>query len=120
MSCTAAGDKASPSTSLRRIRRKTAPSLILLVANLLLAFWVVKAAWNVIPLTATAIATIAMFRLDGLRLRYAILCCTLLWLINNILTGSIGGTVMESMNTIMSSITIYRLHSEIRLSRKPA
>jgi len=116
-----AGTMLSATRNLLSLRtRSMTAALILLVANLLLAFWVVKAAWNVIPLTATAIATIAMFRLDGLRLRYAILCCTLLWLINNILTGSIGGTVMESMNTIMSSITIYRLHSEIRLSRKPA
>jgi len=84
----------------------------LLVANVLLGFWVVKAVWNVIPLTATAIATIAMFRLHGLKLRYVMLLCTFLWLINNILTGSIGGTAMESMIAVMSGITIFRLHRE--------
>jgi len=98
--------------------RSMTVALILLAANVLLGFWVIKAAWNVIPLIATAIATISMFRLDGLRLRYSILCCTLLWLINNILTGSISGTVMESMITIMSSLTIYRLHRETKLCRK--
>ena len=97
--------------------RSITVALILLVANFLLGFWVVKAAWNLIPLIATAIATISMFRLNGLRLRYSILFCTLLWLINNIITGSIGGTVMESMIAIMSCITIYRLHRETKLSR---
>ena len=88
---------------------------ILLTANVLLGFWVVKAAWNVIPLTATAIATVAMFRLHGLQLRYVMLLCTILWLINNVLTGSIGGTVMESMIAVMSCFTIYRLRrDEIR------
>jgi hypothetical protein len=66
----------------------------------------------VIPLTATAIATVAMFRLHGLKLRYVMLLCTFLWLINNILTGSIGGTAMESMIAVMSSITIFRLRRE--------
>ena len=88
---------------------------VLLVANMLLGFWVVKAVWNVIPLAATAIATVAMFRLKGLQLRYVILFCTFLWLINNLLTGSIGGTLMESLIAVMSGITIFRLHREQRL-----
>ena len=116
-----AGTMLSATRNLLSLRtRSMTAAVILLAANLLLAFWLVKAAWNVIPLTATAIATIAMFRLDGLRFRYAILCCTLLWLINNILTGSIGGTVMESMIAIVSSVTIYRLHRDKKLRPKQA
>ena len=108
-----AGTTLSATRNLLSLRtRSMTVALILLVAKLLLGFWVIKAAWNVIPLIATAIATISMFRLDGLPLRYSILCCTLLWLVNNILTGSIIGTVMESMISVMSSVTIYRLHRE--------
>lgn len=92
--------------------RSMAVVALLLATNVLLGFWVVKAAWNVIPLIATAIATVAMFRLQGVKLRYAILFCTLLWLTNNILTGSIGGTVMESLIAVISSVTIFRLHRE--------
>ena len=58
------------------------------------------------------IATVAMFRLQGVKLRYAILFCTLLWLTNNILNGSIGGTVMESLIAVISCVTIFRLHRE--------
>jgi len=102
----------STRTLLSLYTRSMVVVAVLLVVNVLLGFWVVKAVWNVIPLTATAIATIAMFRLHGLKLRYVMLLCTFLWLINNILTGSIGGTAMESMIAVMSGITIFRLHRE--------
>ena len=91
-------------------------ALILVAANVMLGFWLVKAAWNVIPLAATAIATVSMFRLNGLRLRYAMFVCTLFWLINNLLTGSISGTVMESVIAVMSAITIYCLHQNEKKS----
>ena len=103
----------STRTLLSLYTRSLVGIAILLTANVLLGFWVVKAAWNVIPLTATAIATVAMFRLHGLQLRCVMLLCTILWLINNILTGSIGGTAMESMIAVMSCFTIFRLRREM-------
>ena len=103
----------STRTLLSLYTRSLVVIAILLTANVLLGFWVVKAAWNVIPLTATAIATVAMFRLHGLQLRCVMLLCTILWLINNVLTGSIGGTAMESMIAVMSCFTIFRLRREM-------
>lgn len=87
-------------------------AMVLLAANFLLGFWVMKAAWNVIPLIAVAVATVSMFRFQGKQLRYGMFCATLLWLINNILTGSISATLMETMIAIISCNTIYRLHVE--------
>jgi len=105
----------STRTLLSLYTRSTVIVVILLSVNVLLGFWVVTAAWNLIPLTATAIATVAMFRLQGLQLRYVMLLCTALSLTNNIFTGSIGGTAMEIMIAMMSGITIFRLHREMRL-----
>lgn len=106
-----AGTLLSATRNLVSLRtRSMRVALVLVAVNVMLAFWLVKAAWNLIPLTATAIATVSMFRLSGLRLRYAMFVCTLFWLINNLLTGSISGTVMESVIAVMSAITIYRLH----------
>ncbi|NSL56418.1 YgjV family protein [Uliginosibacterium aquaticum] len=85
---------------------------VLLAANFVLAFFVVKSAWNVFPLLAAAVATISMFRFSGLQLRYGMLGATLLWLVNNILMGSIGGTAMELMITAISCSTIWRLRRE--------
>ena len=103
----------STRTLLSLYTRSLVVTAIVLTANVLLGFWVVKAVWNVIPLTATAIATVAMFRLHGLQLRCVMLLCTILWLINNILTGSIGGTAMESMIAVISCFTIFRLRREM-------
>ena len=89
---------------------------VLLAANLLLSLFVVKSAWNVLPLLAVAVATVSMFRLEGLHLRYGMLVATLLWLGNNILTGSIGGTAMEVVITIVSCVTIFRLRRDRQLA----
>lgn len=87
----------------------------LLTINALLGCWVVTSVWHVLPLLATAIATVSMFRLRGMRLRVGMLVATLLWIANNILTGSIGGTAMEISIALVSCVTIYRLwHDETR------
>jgi hypothetical protein len=85
-------------------------ALLLLSANVLLGFVVVKTVWNLLPLVATAIATLSIFRLQGMRLRLGLFCTTLLWLANNILTCSIGGTAIELVIAIISCITIFRLY----------
>jgi hypothetical protein len=89
-------------------------ALLLLSVNVLLGFALVKAVWNVLPLVATALSTLSMFRLQGMHLRMGLFCATLLWLANNILIGSIGGTAMELMIAIISYITIFRLYRDSR------
>jgi len=84
----------------------------LIGVNVILGFWVIQSFWNVLPLLAVAVATLSMFRLDGLRLRYGMLVATLLWLVNNILTGSIGGTAMEAVISVVSCVTIFRLRRD--------
>lgn len=90
-------------------------AILLLSLNVALGFVFVQSLWNVLPLLATAVATLSMFRLNGLRLRCGMLVATLLWLLNNIHTGSIGGTIMESMITVVSVVTIFRLWRDARL-----
>jgi len=85
-------------------------ALLLLFANVLLGVFLVKAVWNVLPLLAVAIATVSIFRLEGMQMRLGVLCASLLWLVNNILTGSIGGTALELMIATVNSITIFRLY----------
>ncbi|HEX8924538.1 MAG TPA: YgjV family protein, partial [Terriglobales bacterium] len=52
------------------------------------------AAW--VPVIGTCIATIAFFTMSGLPMRLVVLCSTLCWLANNIMSHSIGGTVLEA------------------------
>jgi hypothetical protein len=62
-----------------------------------------------------------------MQMRLGVLCATLLWLVNNILTGSIGGTALELMIATVSGITIFRLYRDglkqkdsLRISCLPA
>jgi hypothetical protein len=66
-----------------------------------------RAGW--LPIAATCIATAAIFTLNGIPLRGALLACTLLWLANNLYSGSIGGTVLELANAVINVTTMIRL-----------
>lgn len=53
--------------------------------------------------------TLSMFLLRGIPLRVVLLCGTLLWLTNDILSRSIGGTMLETLIAIVNLSTIVRL-----------
>jgi hypothetical protein len=67
-----------------------------------------------LPILASCAATVAIFTLDGVPLRYVLLVCTILWLANNIITGSIGGVVLEVFVLSANAWTI------LRMSQQPA
>lgn len=64
------------------------------------------------PVVASSLATVAIFRLNGIAMRMTLLVCTILWLANNILSGSIGGTVLEAIIAVANTTTIWRLVAE--------
>ena len=59
-----------------------------------------------LPIISSCTATVAIFYWSGVRLRLALLVCTLLWLANNIISHSIGGTVLETFIAIANISTI--------------
>ncbi len=70
-----------------------------------------------LPVIATCAATIAMFTMQGVALRLVLLTSTLLWLANNILSGSIGGTALESVIAAVNGSTVVRmLRSQARVT----
>jgi hypothetical protein len=69
-----------------------------------------------LPVTASCLATVAVFVLRGVVMRIVLLVCTLLWLVNNILSGSVGGTVLEAIIAVVNLVTIIRLVAERRKS----
>jgi len=89
-------------------------AVLLLVLNVLVGCWVVTSWWYALPLLAAAVATLSMFRLQGAAMRVGMLCATLLWDANNILTGSIGGTAMETTLAVISIVTIVRIRRDAR------
>ena len=67
-----------------------------------------------LPVIGSAVATLAMFFMRGIPMRLVLLSSTLMWLANNIISRSIGGTVLESAIAIINISTI------IRIFRSPA
>ncbi|MGD8710558.1 MAG: YgjV family protein [Ectothiorhodospiraceae bacterium] len=69
--------------------------------------------WNR-PLDATALAagvlgTYGMFMLQGVAMRVVLAGAALCWVLNNLLIGSVGGTLAESLVLVTNAITIVRL-----------
>lgn len=62
-----------------------------------------------IPVVASSLGTVALFTLRGVAMRLVLLVCTALWLTNNVLSGSIGGTLLEAVIAAASVLTIARL-----------
>ncbi len=61
-----------------------------------------------LPVTASALATIPVFKMHGITMRIVLFVCTLLWLVSNALSLSIGGTVLEAIIAAVNLWTIIR------------
>ena len=65
--------------------------------------------YDLFPILGTCIGTYALFCLKGVNMRIAFLCGALCWLTNNIIVGSIGGTLLELTLLIVNGNTIRHL-----------
>jgi hypothetical protein len=95
---------------------------VFLVMNIAIGLVFAKSALGWLPIVASCLATVAVFRMEGVAMRSVLLVCTLLWLANNLLSGSIGGTVLEAIIAVVNAVTILRLIIErqrcVRLARQ--
>lgn len=73
-----------------------------------------------LPLTASCLGTIALFTLQGIPMRLLMLCGTALWIANNLIAGSIGGTALEVVVAAVNLATIARMAREGRHARRQA
>ncbi len=85
-------------------------TIFFVIAGVVLGARVVESWLDLLPIVGTTIGTIAVFSLQGIRMRLAFLVGGICWLINNIIVGSIGGTLLEACLVSVNLLTIYRLH----------
>jgi hypothetical protein len=64
------------------------------------------------PIAAGLAGTTAVFFFKGIAMRLLLLGATACWLTNNILSGSIGGSLLESTIAVVNTTTIVRLWLE--------
>jgi hypothetical protein len=82
---------------------------LFIITALSLGIYISNEWWDLWPILGTALGTYAMFMLRGIKMRVVFLMSSFLWLTNNIIIGSIGGTLLEMSVIIMNSLTIYRM-----------
>ncbi|WP_348766546.1 YgjV family protein [uncultured Salinisphaera sp.] len=61
-------------------------------------------------LAAGLIGTYGMFMLEGIAMRWLLAVAAFCWVISNLLVGSIGGTLAESLILVTNLVTIVRLY----------
>jgi hypothetical protein len=85
-----------------------------IAANLALGVTLATRAADWLPLGASCIGTLALFLMEGVRMRLAMLCGTGLWIVNNVIAGSIGGTALELVIAAVNILTIRRMMRDAR------
>ena len=87
--------------------------------NLAFGFYLVHTPLGWLPVFASCLGAVAFFVMTGITMRVALFICTLGWLTNNIVSGSIGGTALESVIAVVNLWTISRLFAA-RAAREAA
>lgn len=80
--------------------------------SLVCGVWLSNSIWELWPILGTIIGTYSVFVLKGIQMRIGFLIGATCWLINNILVGSIGGTLLEVTVISVNVMTIFRLLKE--------
>ena len=80
-----------------------------IAANLALGLMLARQASDWLPLAASCLGTYALFQLRGVPMRLLMLCGTGLWIANNVIVGSVGGTALEVVIAIVNVVTIWRM-----------
>lgn len=62
-----------------------------------------------LPLGASCLGTLALFLLQGIPMRLLMLCGTGLWIANNLIAGSVGGTALELVVAAVNLSTVVRM-----------
>lgn len=105
-----ASSAVSVGRSLAAIRSKSPWVAAFFVAlSLAMGAWLATSWLSLLPIIASCVGTTALFLLHGVRMRLLMLVGTGLWLVNNIVSGSIGGTALEAVILTTNIWTIYRM-----------
>ncbi|GGX98707.1 permease [Litchfieldella qijiaojingensis] len=100
---------------VRRFPRHRAVMAWMLLATLVVAALTWSGPRDIPALAAGLLGTYGMFMLRGIPMRVALAVAAVCWVISNLLAGSIGGTVAESLIFLTNVITMLRLRRDARL-----
>jgi hypothetical protein len=83
--------------------------LAVLAVNFVAAALTWRSPVDFLAIAAAIFGTVGMFMLRGIPMRLMLMGAAIAWMLNNIVIGSVGGTLAEGMVVVTNLITIYRL-----------
>jgi hypothetical protein len=98
-------------TSSRRV------AALFIALSLVIGFFVVDTATDLLPLLGTIIGTYSVFVLRGTTMRVGFMLGAVCWLANNIIVGSIGGSVLEFTLLLVNLTTFLRIMSDRKITQ---
>ncbi len=66
--------------------------------------------YELLTILGSSVATWALFKTQGIQMRLLVMFNSFCWVTNNLLLGSIGGSLMELTFIIVNSLTIVRMY----------
>lgn len=81
----------------------------IIVVNVIAGAAFIRSGAGYLPVVASCLATVAIFTMEGVPMRLVLLSCTFMWLANNLLSRSIGGTVLETFIATINISTMIRM-----------
>lgn len=89
-------------------------ALVFIAIYLVLGTILIESARGWLPVIGACCATWGLLNMQGIRMRLMVFASTALWLANNILSHSIGGTILEAFVATANLTTITRAVLEAR------
>lgn len=101
---------------VRHFPRHSGLMIAMLLATLAIALLTWSGPQDIPALAAGLLGTWGMFMLRGIAMRATLAGAALCWIISNLLAGSVGGTLAESLILLTNVITMLRLrrHAHLR------
>jgi hypothetical protein len=97
--------------------RSRALALVVMAIYVVLGAVLTQRCAGWLPVVGSCLATWGLLTKQGIAMRLLVLASTCLWLVNNIVSGSIGGTLLEALIATASTITIVRMARESGAAR---
>ncbi|MGC4063809.1 MAG: YgjV family protein [Polyangiaceae bacterium] len=84
-------------------------AIVAMATSLALGFLLVRSPVGWLPVVGSCLGTWGLFMMKGIPMRLLVLVSTILWLVNNIISGSIGGVLLETFIALASISTMLRI-----------
>ena len=97
--------------------QSTAVMIFFIVMLWLMGLPQLEHGYELLTIFGSSVATYALFKQQGIAMRLLVMFNSFCWITNNVLLGSIGGTLMELTFIVINGMTIIRMYYASRVAQ---